>query len=295
VSSHPLEPEVTKLVTPTRTLVLRAKRATLRLLADGLSHRTTGIVHAVLEAEGASRDFSGGRIITFPDPGPQTLTRDTPAIAQARGQLAAYQALAELAAESLVVPSLERDEQDEPRVGQIESPRLTFSVRTSGGSTNLFVYASVPAVASAYRLLDPDAADRWYLEPDLFLDELKNLGLDKRVARTLREALAAYRRGLYLASASLLGVVFEAAWYAGAVRVGPTGQLTDAISGGRTAKVQELVTDRLRQRLSASDPRPAELHSHAALMRAIRNYGSTRPRERTPRSIGTSMKLGAGC
>jgi hypothetical protein len=117
----------------------------------------------------------------------------------------------------------------------------------------------------------------WYVEPDLFAEDIGNLELTNRAHRALREALASYRRGLYLACASLLGVVSEAAWYAAAERTG-TPAIGKLIEEEATARLQRAVADHLRGVKALARTLPDELLAHAAVLREIRNYG-VHPRE----------------
>ncbi len=114
-----------------------------------------------------------------------------------------------------------------------------------------------PALAAAY-ILSPlaDGQPMWYFDPDIFSEEITDLELDDRARRALRESLAAFRRGLYVASAALLGVVSEAAWYAAAERLGKPGRLEEEVRAERTARLQELVAAHLRQRKAGSTRTP---------------------------------------
>ena len=69
------------------------------------------------------------------------------------------------------------------------------------------------------------------------------------MTRCIAEALAAYRHGLFLACANLLGAASEAAWYASGERLRELDpQLDKAIDDDRTAKVIDRVAEVLRQR-----------------------------------------------
>ncbi len=97
--------------------------------------------------------------------------------------------------------------------------------------------------------------------------------LTRRTERTLGEALAAARRGLYQAALTLLGAVSEGAWYVvGEAFRGRSAELAVSLDKEATAQVQRLVRDELakgkRQRATAG-----ELYAHANYLRDIRNYG----------------------
>jgi hypothetical protein len=139
-------------------------------------------------------------------------------------------------------------------------------------------YGRGSIVADSYMVAVPGEA-RWYLDPDLFAEEIAYLELTERAHRALREALSSFRRGLYLACASLLGVVSEAAWYAAGERIG-TPPIAKAIKADATNRVQKLVAEHLRgvRTLARRPTLPDELLAHAGILREIRNYG-VHPRE----------------
>lgn len=112
-------------------------------------------------------------------------------------------------------------------------------------------------------------------DADLFVADLSDLGLDATTLSVLRESIDCYRRRLFRASAVLLGVVIEGAWYTAAEsakQLSPELErvLQDDLA---TAKVQKRLVDLLRKTKDIGKTAPDELHSHASLMRAIRNYG----------------------
>jgi hypothetical protein len=119
-------------------------------------------------------------------------------------------------------------------------------------------------------LAEPSEA-RWWMDPDLFADDLAGLDLSDRAERALREALRSFRRRLYMACTALLGVVNETAWYKAAERIGTSG-LRKLIEEGATAKLQARVADRIRH-VDRIGTIPDELLAHAAVLRDLRNYG----------------------
>jgi len=115
----------------------------------------------------------------------------------------------------------------------------------------------------------------WGIEADIFIADLAPLGLDARTERSLREAIESYRRGVFLAAASLLGAAVEGAWYAAGQRLRSTVPAVDQLADGdRTAQLQGAVTDALRDSLPGNRKwEPDALSTFARLMRDIRNYG----------------------
>jgi hypothetical protein len=106
------------------------------------------------------------------------------------------------------------------------------------------------------------------------MEDLDGLFLDDRARRCLGEALAAYRHGLFLACANLLGAASEAAWYSSGERLRALDtQLQKALDDDNTVRVIERVKEVFRQRRSlrilADD-----VVSTAALLRELRNYGA---------------------
>ena len=126
----------------------------------------------------------------------------------------------------------------------------------------------------------------WGIEADIFITDLAPLGLDPRTERSLREAIESYRRGVFLAAASLLGAAVEGAWYAAAQRLRPTVPAVDQLADSdRTAQLQGAVTDALRNSLPGNRKWEADsLSQFARLMRDIRNYG-VHPRQLTDGDI----------
>ncbi len=260
-----------ELITPNETDIRRATRCVLTALEDGRSHFTGELVRAVCSERGAPVATAGMRVEFVAQPVAENVREDEPLLAGIRARWGAIEAVAELAAQGLIVPACGPSTEQEFRNYEGVPERIGF--QHPGGVTSVLVPSWAPAVAEAYRLAHGARRRHWYLEPNLFLEELTDLDLDDRARRALREALKAYRRGLYLACASMLGVVFEAAWYRAANSLRPTGSLADAVQQERTARMQELVASRLRGVDGIPATLPQELLAHAALLRELRNYG----------------------
>lgn len=107
---------------------------------------------------------------------------------------------------------------------------------------------------------------------DLFLDGLEDLGLTDQTRQIADETLQAYRRGLYIGSASLLGALSEGAWYSLGERLrGVSGKLDEALDKDATAVVQKQLADRMRDAVTGTAP--DEVFSQATLLRELRNFG----------------------
>lgn len=269
-----LGPRLAELIAPSATEVRRAKRAVMRVLDDGKAHRTAGLLYAVSAELGAQQEMDKLEIQFAERVDAAGISRHAPAVVFLRARLAGYRAIGELANQALIIPAVD-PENEEPREERwTKEGRLRVGIRHPRGGFGVEVPADRPALAPSY-LRSPvaEAEPKWYLDPDVFLEDLTDLELGERAGRALREALAAFRRGLYLAAASLLGVVSEAAWYQAAERLGKPGGLEPAVAQGATAKVQKLVADQLRSVKGNVPTAPDELLAHAVLLRELRNYG----------------------
>jgi hypothetical protein len=268
-----LSARLEELTRPTRTDIRRAKRAIMRLLEDGRARQTASLaIRASVELD-APADVERLEITFLERVDPDLVSPEDAIVRFVRGRIAARWAIAELAAVELILPVTEPAPGEETLHDVLAEGQVRIRIANPHGTTGVPVGVSRPALAEAY-IRSPLAASelRWYLEPDIFAEELGDLELDDRSLRALREALTAFRRGLYVATASLLGVVSEAAWYRAAERLGTPGKLEEAVRDGATAQVQRLVADRLRgvPRLGAAVD---ELYSFASFYRELRNFG----------------------
>jgi hypothetical protein len=111
------------------------------------------------------------------------------------------------------------------------------------------------------------------LDPDLFLDNIDDLSLGARTVRCVNEALQAFRGGLYLAAASLLGAASEGASYSAAELITDVyPQMGKHLSNRSTWKLQDQVFKWLTNQRSSAHMAPG-LHAQAELLRQLRNYG----------------------
>jgi hypothetical protein len=239
---------LTQLTQPAAAEVRLAKRAVMRRFGDGAAHATAALAMAVAEDLGAPREmvlelrFSGQIDATAI----QAIQAEDAVVSFIRKRLAARRAVADLAAYQLLMPAMNAE--GESTHDPLAKSPLTITIHHPHGSFGASIRTTHPGLAAAY-MLSPlaEAEPKWFLDPDLFLEGLAALPLDARAQRTLREALTAFRRGLYLASLALLGVVSEATWYAAARKLGnPGSALERAVNDGATATVQKRVADILR-------------------------------------------------
>lgn len=184
-----------------------------RLLRDGQPHGTFELLELFSGAEHVGRPSSGmSGAIPLDLPVDRAswravITRDHPVTRWIRLDRASIEALSDLVTMGLAM-GMGADLQ----AGDVHDIHWQFSVTSS----SLILPRGLQQLRSVtyrrpYRLLAQPALP---VEPDVFLDDLAALGLDHRTERTLREAVESFRRGLYLACASLLGATSEGARFA---------------------------------------------------------------------------------
>lgn len=118
-----------------------------------------------------------------------------------------------------------------------------------------------------------DYEQPWFLEVDIFASDLTELHLNPHTRRCLEEGLDAFRRGLYLACANLMGAVSEGDWFAlGEKLRGSSTSMDRALDHGRVVEVQRRVAQDVRDR--HLDNSFHEVEAQAALLRRLRNYGT---------------------
>jgi hypothetical protein len=272
-----LRPKMEELILPSATDVRRAKHAILRALEDGRAHRSAWLIARAAEDIGSPPHVQPVAITLHEQPTPEAIDPDSPAMVFVRDRLAAVRGPAELAFAGVVVPAADpgstvMEVRDDPLRLLDPEQGIHIGINHPGGSFGVRPRADRPIVGQSYMLTHQGDA-RWYLDPDLFAGEIGDLELSERARRALREALDSFRRGLYLASASLLGVVSEAAWFAAAERLAELPPIAKAVEEEATAQVQSLVINQLRATKGLAKTLPDQLLAHAALLRAIRNYG----------------------
>lgn len=260
---------VAQLVEPTETEVMRAKRLMLTLLDEGNTAHTDALLTALAAAEGLP-NVAGEERLSFNEGEFSTVvTADNPLIRRERFRIASLEALGDLFVHGLVVAV------GTPLPAFDSTIRIGFNTPSRGDSVAVSRPVPQPS-SSAFRFPKHLAGKSpLHLEPDLFIADLSSLALDPRTQRCIVEALSAYRRGLYLAAASLIGAASEGAWYAAADRLRARhASLTGLIGQERTAPMQVEIARIVREALPSGQKwRANDVETHAALLRALRNYG----------------------
>lgn len=274
---------------PSGTEIVEAKRVVLSAVADGSVHSSDVLVRALADKRGVPMPAERSKLdIRSLDAMPETVTASHPIIENIRLQVAATEALAELESEGILVGA-ERDS------SRRSSPLVSYSVPWSmqGTSSGVRLELQLPTLQQAYRLPDRLRQREVSLfDADLFLEGLEALDLTAQTRQIAEEALEAYRRGLYIACASLLGALSEGAWYSLGERLrGVSGKLDDALDKDATAVAQKQLADRIREavRGTVAD----ELLAQATLLRELRNFG-VHPRV-APRADLTEYFTEEGC
>lgn len=138
-------------------------------------------------------------------------------------------------------------ERTPPALFSVSSSRTTLLARSRDSST-----CSKAVADNATKLREAGDLERHLAvlvervatsEPNLFTEEIGNLQLIGQAHRVLRVALALFCRGLYLACASLLGVVSEGAWYVDGERLGTPAIRRAIEQDTRAARLHQLVAN----------------------------------------------------
>ena len=195
--------------------------------------------------------------------------RNHPRVATEHAKVVIAEVIAQLTAEGVITAAR----------GTVYGEERSVSIGVSRGSTSgplAFDLPFAPAVVRGdrYRLLHPAArGDALITEAEL-QEGLKQL-LDPRGLATLREAHRAFRAGLWLAAASLLGAASESAWFALARKYLPTGSTNHrlALVGENPSKVMAATQDVIRSQELAPPSTLNDLACTAAHLRDLRNYG----------------------
>jgi hypothetical protein len=273
---HPeLEAAVTQALAPTWTEIVRAKRALSELLADGKPHGIRTLQSCLLDIDGIPREAAHRERLELasPDDIALVVTPSHPILARQRLAWAASESLVDLVAQGILVEIADPPLQDGRH--PLIAGEVIVQYQLGGHGAGIRHPTLLPRLSPAYRL-SPRLArhdNPWFIDPDIFSTDLEQLPLDTRTRRCVAEALASYRKGLFLACASLLGAASEGAWYAAGEQLRHIDRrLATALDDGRTAVVVARVGEVLRQGRGRRDV-VDELQAHAALLRQLRNYG----------------------
>lgn len=266
------EAAVIAALTPSDGDIRQAKSAILEDLAGGQIRPLAQLLQSVgpVAMQDPRREYVDAVLLDDPEQ-----TRRHPMIETRRIYLAAVHAIVDLETAGLIVAHERLDGGGgwDGRFGPLRS--LPFRYRSGSTSIQLNRVAVPVPRGPAYRLhralLDhPQQAH--VLDPELLVD---GLDLPVRVVRAVREATAAYRRGLPLAAANLLGALVEGAWFHAARQLAPSvpaiATALDRDPFPSIADVQRRTIDALR---SGQPHRADDLTAVAGLIREIRNYAT---------------------
>jgi hypothetical protein len=258
---------------PSDADVLGSRQPLLDMLIDGAEHSTSNLVEAGARAEQLSGPATGHNAKDFDLE--QEIGDDHPVVRWFRLITAASEALFELESAGVIVPT-----------GTGTGPQRAHAQahwRQSGSSGGVQWQLSIPALNSTYQLHRRFRSDPGLLglDPDLLVTDLTTLALGDRARRTLTEALTAYRNGLYLACAALLGTAVEGAWYAAGEKLRHEDTKIDKLLDAQqtaTARLQRAIADRIQGIPHIGSITADELFAESGIYRALRNYG-VHPRE----------------
>lgn len=270
-----LEAAVADAIKPEWSEIVRAKKAIREILADGEPHGIRILQSCLIAAERIPLEPAHREKLQLAsaDDIDAVVTPAHPLIARPRLALAATEALLDLVAQGIAIDVADSPEHADGN--PIVSATINIPYQLGGYGAAVRRPAPLPNFSRAYRLAPRlvEEATQWFFDPDIFTADLSQLDLDRRARRCIVEALAAFRQGLFLACASLLGAASEGAWFAAGERLRHLDtQLDSALDSDNTAKVMTRVSDVFRQR-GALRATVDELHSQAALLRQLRNYG----------------------
>lgn len=258
------EAAVLDATSPSLTERTEAKALILEMLAGGKHLRTATLLDEVrkrcMREIAAPEPKEHLNLPRNSDP-TSVVRRDVPIIAYPRLYQAAREALAELVANGVVLPTDSADQ-------------ISIQITSDGSSWSLNLPIPTPDVppnacmlAHAYQ-----ATESMLLDAAIYTADLERV-LGTRGQRCLEEALTAWRRGLYLAAVNMLGAASEAAWYRVAERLAPTTEKirTELNNRPRIGVLVGITVERMRQLGARKDI--DELQVHAIYLRDLRNYG----------------------
>lgn len=277
-----LQNKLFEAIRPPRSDIAECKAAILNLLGDGRERWTGEVLGAVVNGFGAlpPGDKIGLILLSEKERPEKDVNPGHPILFFQRLITAAREALAELCASGMAIPVLHgpptsSDKKYWPKPEWEEYVRISYDGHTTA-SIDLSVRR--PDLPEAVRLNDAlrDRAVR-YFDPDLFSAGIDALNLDNRTLRLIEEALAAFRRELYIATATLLGAAVEGAWFAAASRFKAFDSKLAKMLEDELTNVSQLQAQLLKVMSHDKYVQPLivnDLASFAALMRDIRNYGA---------------------
>lgn len=267
------------LTRPNRAEIVRAKSAILNNAGrEGGSPVGTLIASFLIEDGLSGEQLSGDthRVTIDPSDAPnldELFGRYHPRLHYYRLVSAWYEAAAELIAEGLVIAV-----DAGPNQGDYRHGGEGFVPVTVGGSSySEFFSLNFPVVVGpGLRVTTAFASeDVWCLSAEGFVQGCEYLNMSERSIRCSVEALRAYRRGSFLAAASLLGATCEGAWFSAAELLKSFEPKLGKHLANELVSVSTLqgsVAHVLRNR-GVKSWKVDELVTTASLFRDVRNYG----------------------
>ena len=273
-----LDNAVRDAIAPTWSEIVRAKKEIIGIVSDGKVHGVAHLQRCLAVADGVPLDGARDEALQI---GPAddiniaiqaVVTKDHPLLARHRLLFAASEAVVDLVAQGVLVEVAKAPNHvgANPLIGD----QISIPYHTPGYGAAVQEHTPLPNFAHAYRLSPrlKHENTQWFADPDVFTADLGQLQLDGRTRRCIVEALDAYRRGLFLSCANMLGAASEGAWYAAGERLRHLdSSLAKALDSNTAAKVIYRVAELLRH--TKGHDLVDELRAQAALLKGLRNYG----------------------
>lgn len=274
-----VEEKIRSALKPSRTEVVRAKQMITSLVSGAESVGIGRIQRVLIEAEGV-REPEQNEKLTMAEPNDVSDAdlKALPLIAHKRLALAACEALVDLESQGLLVEVATVPPNEGPHRAVINANHdVTIGLQYRNLGTSVHLRSPVPQFSDGYRLAPryADSGFPWFAEPDLFLADVDELWISTRARRCVSEALEAYRKGLYLACATLLGTASEGAWHSAAARLASISEnlrRTLAKESVNSLDLRKKVVEVLSRKGSPGRALTPGLESTAELLRRMRNY-----------------------
>ena len=257
---------VARLLTPTPEDVASAKAWLAERLLTG----------AAINTEGKSSEFAMDEGTAYP------YTQDSfdPADPANQEDLIAYwarvqalrQAIYDFHQSGLIVPVVSGHQRDSPPFFTTQGPKIPLG--QAGDRPQATDFPTLPLYTEYMPspLSDAEREQRLELyDADLYLAKADLSAFDQRARRCVSEALACYRRDLFLAAANMLGAASEAVWY----------ELAEALRNGGHA------SEPLAEELEKNVPSIARIQRH--VIEDLRQLADFTERFDMPRSVLDSL------
>ncbi|MFD6094592.1 hypothetical protein ACFWGN_20970 [Oerskovia sp. NPDC060338] len=257
---------------PSTSDLIAAREIILDGLADGTSLHANDFVQRVLAPSGIDAHGNEQIQVTRGSDGSRTtIDPNHPSLMRVRARAAVLEVLAELNANGVVV-MVQGDSYNE--VTDSVPVHEVYGGGSSTGNTSFPSRVPVFGHEGRWRLLRPEAHHRHQLARENLVDGLDDV-LGPRGIEVLREAVACFHAGRFLAAADLLAAASEAAWFVvGAAAHGHDGKLDDLVARGESAADVIHRTDQvIRQQKALASQTLNDVRAQAAHLRDIRNYG----------------------